>query len=535
MTDVVVDGTVSDPNVFSNVRSNDSIIVSKNGAVIGAFEHLVFAAFKDVTFDLAGYVGMVSFGFAASATMTIEAGGVFFGTSFVSCLSFDGGVDFINKGSVSARVDGIESLGGDSIANFGTITAAGVAVAMNKASGNLDEVSNDGTIRSHNGHAIEVAGGTAAITNHGLIEALGNLSFGANAGIYAAGNTTIDTSGTITATFAGVQTSASLATDATFLSNAGTITGGTYSYIGGAGVSYLRNSGTMNGAVVLGGQDDLFDGRGGTVNGDVILSYGADTFDGRGAVIHGTVYGGGGNDTYFTDDAQLNISEAATVGEVDTVNAAVSFRLAANVENLTLLGTGDYRGFGNATGNVLQGNPGDNRLVGLEGNDALSGDLGNDRLLGGNGNDLVNGDDGDDTLLGNSGNDTLIGGDGDDTLVGGYGRDIMAGNAGSDVFVFVTPGQSGVTISTFDTITDFTQGDDIINLAAIDAKTSAASGNDAFTFIGAAAFSNVAGQLHYSQSGGQTFIEMDVNGDGVADSMIRLSGLIALRASDFVL
>lgn len=103
------------------------------------------------------------------------------------------------------------------------------------------------------------------------------------------------------------------------------------------------------------------------------------------------------------------------------------------------------------------------------------------------------------------------------------------------MFVFANPGQSGVTISTYDTIADFTKGEDVIHLSAIDAKATNTVPNDAFIFIGAAASGHVAGQLHYLQSVGAKFVAMDVNGDGVADSMIRLSGLLTLTAADFVL
>ena len=86
-----------------------------------------------------------------------------------------------------------------------------------------------------------------------------------------------------------------------------------------------------------------------------------------------------------------------------------------------------------------------------------------------------------------------------------------------------------------DVITDFlrSQGDRI-SLSAIDSN-SAAAGNQAFAFIGAAAFSQVAGQLRYEASGGNTTIFGDVNGDGLADLQIQLSGQLSLVAADFVL
>ena len=86
-----------------------------------------------------------------------------------------------------------------------------------------------------------------------------------------------------------------------------------------------------------------------------------------------------------------------------------------------------------------------------------------------------------------------------------------------------------------DVITDFVRSHgDRISLSAIDAN-SVATGNQAFAFIGAAAFTNAPGQLRFEAAGGTTTIFGDVNGDGVADLQIQLGGTISLVASDFVL
>ena len=79
---------------------------------------------------------------------------------------------------------------------------------------------------------------------------------------------------------------------------------------------------------------------------------------------------------------------------------------------------------------------------------------------------------------------------------------------------------------------DFNRGaGDKINLAAIDAVAGGA--DNAFSFIGAAAFSGVAGQLRaYSQSG-NFFVAGDVDGNGVADFTIQTNLLII--AADLVL
>jgi len=110
---------------------------------------------------------------------------------------------------------------------------------------------------------------------------------------------------------------------------------------------------------------------------------------------------------------------------------------------------------------------------------------------------------------------------------------VLQGGAGADCFIFatVTDSRAGAP----DRITDFShlQGDRV-DLSAIDANTGAA-GNQAFSFIGTALYSGVAGQLRYAFDGTDTTIAGDINGDGVSDFRIRLTGGIGLVAGDFVL
>lgn len=119
-----------------------------------------------------------------------------------------------------------------------------------------------------------------------------------------------------------------------------------------------------------------------------------------------TTIGGAGSDTYFVDNAGDRVVENAGEG-IDSVQSTLSWTLADNAENLTLLGAGNNRATGNAEDNVLTGNGGSNVLSGLEGND---------------------------TLIGGGGNDTLSGGSGQDTFVfgPGFGKDTVTDFSGSD-------------------------------------------------------------------------------------------------------
>jgi serralysin len=220
--------------------------------------------------------------------------------------------------------------------------------------------------------------------------------------------------------------------------------------------------------------------------------------------------GGAGSDTAsYESDAAVNVSLDGSIINTGTA-AGDTFTL---IENLSGSNTGDDVLVGDQFSNTISGNGGADRLLGKAGNDALSG---------------------------GTGNDIMKGGTGDDRLFGGAGRDFLAGGAGHDVFDFSTVTDSGKTAATRDVITGFVHLLDDINLVKIDASTKAA-GNQAFTFIGKAAFHHVAGELHYVQTNAagtandKTIISGDTNGDGLADFTIALTGLKTLTAADFIL
>jgi Ca2+-binding RTX toxin-like protein len=166
--------------------------------------------------------------------------------------------------------------------------------------------------------------------------------------------------------------------------------------------------------------------------------------------------------------------------------------------------------------------------------DTLTGTEGPNALRGGAGDDVLNGAEGRDTLIGGDGNDLLIGGAGNDALYGDAGADTIVSGPGFDVFFYRSIADSTPDAAGRDLITDFQWPVDRVNLAAIDADTTVA-GNQAFTFIGASAFSGVAGQLRAYASAGLTILAGDVDGDGNADFAVAFSGTVQLSAANIVL
>jgi serralysin len=147
---------------------------------------------------------------------------------------------------------------------------------------------------------------------------------------------------------------------------------------------------------------------------------------------------------------------------------------------------------------------------------------------------------GDDRLTGNDAGNILRGGGGADILQGGLGGDRPEGGAGADIFVFGGPGdsrergpRSDGKKAMPDQLPDFVSGTDRIDLSAIDANRGTA-GDDAFTYIGAGAFTGAAGQLRSQVIGGQVHIYGDIDGNSVADLHIIASGTQIL-VTDFIL
>jgi Ca2+-binding RTX toxin-like protein len=195
-----------------------------------------------------------------------------------------------------------------------------------------------------------------------------------------------------------------------------------------------------------------------------------------------SMVGGNGNDVYFVDNVADAIAESGPTGDVDEVRSTITHTLAANLEDLTLIGTDAIDGTGNTLGNAISGNAGNNVLSGLTGNDSLSGAEGDDLLLGG------------------GGADRLIAAAGIDTLVGG---------TGSDVFVATEAGLDGL-----DVIADFDAqpGGDVLDLGDL------LSGFDA-------AVDNINDFLRASAADGSTTIQVDRDGQANGTAFVDMAVL----------
>ena len=132
-------------------------------------------------------------------------------------------------------------------------------------------------------------------------------------------------------------------------------------------------------------------------------------------------------------------------------------------------------------------------------------------------------------MTASSANDTILAGDGDDKLTGGLGADLLTGGRGNDSFFFRSINEIGIG-NTKDTILDFTNNQDLINLKDIDANT-LITGDQAFTYIATGIFTGVASQLRFSEG----ILSGDVNGDKVSDFELAITGITSLVSTNFVL
>ncbi len=281
----------------------------------------------------------------------------------------------------------------------------------------------------------------------------------------------------------------------------------------------------------------------------------------------GTLYGGTGNDIYGIYNSANIISENAGEG-TDTVWTNVSYTLAANVENMYLVGS--VNGTGNSGDNTIVGyGIGNNIIDGGAGNDILDGGIGADTMIGGTGNDTYIVDNiGDivtetatsvsdvDTVkssidynlvlnvenlvlagvgningTGNALDNSITGNSGANIIYGGGGNDLLIGGLGADIFQFRDRAEG------IDVISDFEVGSDKIHLSAAGFGGGLVVGTLAIGqfVVGASATTN-SQRLIYNSSTGGLFFDADGAGAGLAVQFATLSSRpTTFGATDFTI
>lgn len=516
--------------------------------------------------------------------LVIEAGGVIARTGAVPAIRVTGREAFIlNEGSITVSSSGAAVTGALSgvldvrLVNDGLIKGPSGAVSFSSSSGTTGafRLDNSGTIDGGASQAIalrDLRASTITINNAqgGVITNAGTADV-LRPGHDLATTIRIDNAGTI---LAGTVSGASSSGDGidfqpqkggvlAYVINRSTghIEGGKHGVTGanearivneaggeiigrnGSGINYDTEASDNDGAVVVinhglisGRYDGFGDGDGDGVDVDYLVTVqnygriegaGADKIDDFAdgiAAGGGTILNAAGGEIFgetngiLIDDGDRNGAYAATrITNEGTITGELGYgiRLIGDFDD-TLVNRGTIEAKNEGGIAVDMGNGAD-RLVNsgtIQGPIDLGG--GNDSYAGANALVAAHVD-------GGAGDDLIVGSAANDVIVGGAGLDRMAGGLGNDTFTFADVLDTGATRGTADRITDFAAGD-TIDLSAIDANTGA-SGDQAFTYVGQAAFSGVAGELSAVVQNGDVLVSGDVDGDGTADFAILLVGM----------
>jgi len=200
------------------------------------------------------------------------------------------------------------------------------------------------------------------------------------------------------------------------------------------------------------------------------------------------VFLGSGNDTFNGGDGTSFIRTGLGA---DTINGGSGFEIvfyedSAEAVNINL-DTGIFTG-GTAEGDVL---------TNIE------------RIFGSNF---------DDVLIGSSGNDTFFGGDGDDIVNTGGGDDLLFSSNGNMVF---TGGSGADDFNIFSLFGNNFDGE--ITDLEIEDTISVTESSFIPVFIGSSGFTNTLGEIRYEYDNGQTILQLDDTGDGLADHFLTIS------------
>lgn len=507
-----------------------------------------------------------------------------------------GGLDIVDGGGGYDIIEALASnttIGLSSVANIEEINGGGFTnVTIQLGAGN-DVIDSNATTLTGIAAIRASAGNDTIIGTYGDETILGEdgndiIRGGQGADILNGGNgiDTVSYAGSWDALVLNLATNAASGGDAT----GDTITG--FENVVGSDYNDSITGSTAANVIEGGAGDDIMNGGDGNDTFRISVNSGIDAITGG---------NGTDTVLFTENNAVLALSSLATVevfNATGITNATITGNELNNTLNFSAATLTNIAGIFGLDGNdAITGSAGNDIIIGGAGNDTLNGGNGNDifRYLGGDegfdalnggaGTDTVqatgygavigltsitaveainglgdtliqgsaaantlnfstvtlsgivaiDGGDGNDNITGSNGDDVIYGGNGVDRLTGGNGFDQLRGDAGNDIFDFNAVAESSVG-SLSDIILDFVKGQDKVDITTIDAN-SALAGDQNFSFLGAGAFTNVAGQLRFSNNAGDGFTHIfgDVNGDGTADFQIRLQGTYTLTTTDFVL
>jgi serralysin len=356
----------------------------------------------------------------------------------------------------------------------------------------------------------------------------------------------------------------------------------------------LTGFGNIEDLVYTGPAD--FQGFGNNLANSITGGAGRDLLDGGLDSRSDVLSGGLGNDTYIVRTADI-VNEAANAGRDTVKTDLLTYSLSNNIEDLVFIGTGSFRGTGNALNNMITGGTANDVLNGGAGADTMdggagddsytldhSGDIivdsggsdlvtisggltsytlqdgieklsysgssaftatgndganaittgtGNDVIRGGAGMDTLGGGGGTDNILGQDGNDSLTGGAGADTLEGGQGLDVLTGGTQGDMFIFGPP--SGTSR---DQVMDFStsQGDKLAIRSADYGLVAGSLAADWFEVVTTAAGVGTKAHAEFIYNSATRTLSWDQDGAGSAQAVAiaTFASAIALRNVDIL-